>query len=878
MDHGFPFDTRGLWHALSLPQERAKEHLFEEVEFDVSALDKVNADAAHLNDSFFELPPLIADGDPLAAFQLHESSPAPQDTFVPPVLSAKQSDKEPALDIWNTEDVQQPAEVRPPFRTWETFEEKPAGSFVQMCYVSEAGPEAFSAALSARPDRPNDGVLPTDTILRAFANLAVGRSSAFFTWHETEQCFRATLPDVPYFGLSSALSTSLTQSIMDYAVLFRRLQTFSENTGRGTGHCAVLTALRGCVTSVLAAVEGDVSQNLAHVRSLLQLQQVIRRPADVLRLTEQLRRAVEGAQTDEAAAICLYNTVTRLVDTQTEYAAILTLILGEASKPWLISLVADMTAGPVIASSQSGSEEASLENSGDSAASDALIPPMANGLLTCDEQLLIKESRETARLLRQCLLATVSPVAVLDEVLSSVHEFGAPADPDLDDGQSRDQDHWPFTAEPERVVDVSGLDSLVVPEQLDFSRGNTVAAATWGVLASEFKGRMPTRSLAVVPSPFDLIRPAVERHSRTLNRHLLSHLFGACQLRLHLQLQHDFHLLGDGNFVMRLSTALFAARTQTAGRKRGQVPTGEVMGLRLDAREEQRWPPASSELRLTLMGVLTEAYDGEKSDIRHHSGRENLPGGLSFAIRELPDAEIDRVLEADSIYALDFLRLQYAAPAPLDAILTPRMMQWYDDIFRHLLRLLRLQHATKQVHHQLLQEELCPPEALRFSFAALHVIGELMAYTMECGIADSWRKLQQSLDAVEHSLTGPGPASAGVTALRENHQQFLEAVRGRLFLRKKHEALLKALENVLTAALTVSKAVRSGFDDNRRAPLPVEYGVFYQAMTHLTDVLQKQADRHGRTKSGMRPGEDVEMLQLLLMKLDWNEAFSRSTR
>ena len=99
--------------------------------------------------------------------------------------------------------------------------------------------------------------------------------------------------------------------------------------------------------------------------------------------------------------------------------------------------------------------------------------------------------------------------------------------------------------------------------------------------------------------------------------------------------------------------------------------TGEVMGLRLGTTHEERWPPASSELQLTLMGILNETYGkAQASQDSRRANEQALPGALSFAIRQLPEAEIDQVLDPNSLYALDFLRLRYTIGAPLDAIMT----------------------------------------------------------------------------------------------------------------------------------------------------------------------------------------------------------------
>src|SRR6266700_2517773 len=90
-------------------------------------------------------------------------------------------------------------------------------------------------------------------------------------------------------------------------------------------------------------------------------------------------------------------------------------------------------------------------------------------------------------------------------------------------------------------------------------------------------------------------------NATTLRLFLRSH-----QLRTHISLQRQYHLLGDGVFVSSLSSALFSPELETAERRKGTVRSGVHMGLKLGSRTA--WPPASSELRLALMGVLSESY------------------------------------------------------------------------------------------------------------------------------------------------------------------------------------------------------------------------------------------------------------------------------
>ncbi|KFY43748.1 hypothetical protein V495_03793, partial [Pseudogymnoascus sp. VKM F-4514 (FW-929)] len=188
-----------------------------------------------------------------------------------------------------------------------------------------------------------------------------------------------------------------------------------------------------------------------------------------------------------------------------------------------------------------------------------------------------------------------------------------------------------------------------------------------------------------------------------------------------------FSLLGSGVFASRLAHALFDPTLETAERQRGVARQG-VMGLRLGTRGKGRgsgetgsWPPGGSELRLVLAGVLGESYAaispprpnsrpgsaklppapaaafGVAVSAATYNTPATLPGDLSFGVRSMTTAEMEACLDPSSLSALDFLRLVYKPPAPLDAVITPSCLFMYDRAFRALLRCLRVQFVMGEL-------------------------------------------------------------------------------------------------------------------------------------------------------------------------------------
>src|SRR5690606_14844995 len=100
--------------------------------------------------------------------------------------------------------------------------------------------------------------------------------------------------------------------------------------------------------------------------------------------------------------------------------------------------------------------------------------------------------------------------------------------------------------------------------------------------------------------------PVIEAQSSLISRECMRLLFDTHQVRTHIDLLRQYFLFGNGVFCSRLAHALFDPDLSSAERRSGVALSGGTMGLRLSGR--RTWPPASSELRLALMGVLSECY------------------------------------------------------------------------------------------------------------------------------------------------------------------------------------------------------------------------------------------------------------------------------
>ncbi|KAK5722237.1 hypothetical protein LTR17_014340 [Elasticomyces elasticus] len=864
-----PFATDELWRCLHLQPSSGKASLFDDTpEFDLPTLDDSN----------------LISGSPVYKLELLELSAQHEDSKVEldvldgfpssetvESLSTHTNDQH---DIWALNLDSLGDSSRPSLHTWEAFEKKDVANTTRTAYLSEAGSDTFDAALMSSND--STGVRPRNVSLRALCSLALGRSSIFFRWDGIKQSFTQTLGGTPTAGLSVPASDSFTAELMAYAGFYRRLQAYSASGSPRKYQSAVVLALKRSIASVLEAIEGSIVACTQSVHSLLQLQFATRLPRQLLQLLETLKDAVDGANSDEAAICVLSDTIDAVVATNNDFAGVLEAMLTQVSRPWLTRLAGEVGLIDQPHLTSRAAEETAINGDGMSTSimSELPVPLPSNSLFTAEDQTLLHETRATVKLLRTYLPETVRYVGhSLDQVYDSDPVWEAPEQ--QQQHVLLEQDVWASHQAQQQFYGAIDNQMSSTPSISQRGPHDPVHAIASEALTQQHD---PTQDdsadLDTVQKPFDSLRPSIEVQAQRVNRSLLRYLFRDCRLRQHLDIQRAFHCLGSGEFVSRLCTALFSEETQSAERRRGTLSNGKTMGLRLGV-QEQRWPPASSELRLALADVLSEVYYNSQAAVEGGGSRSDLPGGLSFAIRELPEAEIDRVMDAGSIFALDFLRLQYAAPPPLDAVLTPSTMQKYDELFRFMLRMVRAVYMAARIgsdsgHHQ-------PPSvittAARFALEARHVTAMLMSYFVDIGIAAPWLGLQHSLDEVERALEDGHAMKVGISALRDMHEHFLESARGRLFLKRKQQAVRTAIENVLIALFRAVGIVQSETDNPHLALAYEAYSAAVVQLVHLLQaIVNKPSNGHASSDS---KDDDAQMAGMLLAKLNWNEFYDK---
>lgn len=893
LSRGLPFELADIWRRSALQVKDEDQSLFAPLEASFPPLN-LNI-KGHDFDEELIIPPF----DDTDGVQISRDLEPPDIDLASPLSElwdTGQGLPENPGSVWDLDlDLDRPL-AGPRLHTWETFEKKTVPNAERTTYLSEAGFRAFDAALAEHGGKSN-GVLPHNGMLRALCNLALGRASVFFQWDEDKAAFVRTLKDVPISGYSYATCDSFITHVMDYASRYRSIRSSSigMRPKRAAQPCRI--AFNGCVGSVLDAIEERITSWIPQVRSVLQLQALVNRPHELLGMLDQVRHSIDSATSDESIISALSDHIYELASANSSLSGILRTILERTSTPWLETLAIEvgLIDDPAVMITEPPDEGAHASASGPES-STATVPRLSGelpGFMSDEDRSLIHDTTTSSKLLRKTL---PHPTA---------------------DGEARRQFHLALSRDEGRFLH-SGIDRQPSPSsQRAFGNRDSLLEEELFAWASADvqhdllthtnlqMSNLPRNPLsskdilhtAVISycssshqpvdqpiilnldiSPLDRLRPALTAQNHHLNRTILRQLF-ASGLAHHLNLQKSYHFLSSGELTTRLSTALFSQETQSAERKRGTIPTGETMGLRLGAaRSEQRWPPASSELRLTLMDVLTVTYQADYPSLAQRRNSKELPGGLSFSIRELPEQEIERVLDPNSIYALDFLRLQYTAPAPLDAILTPATMQTYDAVFRQLLRLLRALHVTtsltRAASNRQQQTQNAGDQTWRFAQSAHAFISTLLSHMMDMGIAAPWRAFTRRLDAISKGLGDDITAmNVGIESLKSMHTACLDTIRSRLFLRRKQEKLRLAVEEVLSAVLKGAGTLERGDDGAQKVAVEDAERELDEKVKTLLSLLRDAVDKPPKMKAtNVNDGDedDVEMMRILLMRLDWN--------
>lgn len=812
------------------------------------------------DDPFFTIPDLPF--QPLEALPIPTPSQLSKPT--PELLEEIVDDN----DIWLLPE-EPPIKVAN-YQSWDSFDDAKSRE-LHATYITDAGSTVFDAAVSAKRDHllignAGDAVVDAKVYAASLLTLGLGRNSVLFAWNEEKRSFVPTFPRVRISGYTVESLEGLLSVFMDCGVMTKSLQNFVRKAYTKNDSAGRI-ALADAVDSLLIAIQSQLSESASGNQSILQLQTLFRPVHSILTCFQRIVKNVAGSRNDESMLSTVFEEIQLLEHRTDSLRDILIEILTRVSHPWLeftgewLGLRREtglpLTKGGNGKSFVKVTDREWVDDRGlDIQERDyvlnydrvpSFIPPEdARAMFEVGRSLrFLRDLHPNHPLAKADVIASANPpplewkfswqdiVAVESKALqyekdltTAIRAFskGTATTNTVHAGHESDDVAFElnFFGKPEEDMQahmLASIDAFNIPLKED-NTPDRLSSALHSYLNFNHELSSDDTSMFCPPialTPVLAFNPLIAAQARIVNGTSVRMFFNSHNVREHLALQRSFHLLGNGVFSSKLSHALFDPELESAERHRGVARSGGIMGLRLGGRDT--WPPASFELRLALMGVLTESYVSNNPSYEPRAAsylETTLPGDLSFALRDMSEEEIEKCMNADSIEALDFLRLTYKPPRPLEAVITPMILFKYDQLFKLLVRVIRMLYVVSALFRDATDRtsswQGIDYVAQRFRIESHHFVTSVSGYFFDTGIEATWQIFERKLDQVEERINDDDDISLGqnegIDMLRDYHERVVDRIMFALLLRKRQQPVMQLLEDIFGLILQFSKHSR----------------------------------------------------------------------
>lgn len=801
-------------------------------------------------------------------------------------------------DIWALPEVfQKPRTNR--LICWDNFLNKKHEE-PQSGYLSEVNARVFTLIVN-RPATNSSRIIKSDVLLNAAFELNMGRSSGLFQWDTGNNVFRTRWEDIVAIGYSGTLlrNTIATFTIVGGETkklvgLCRDLDTRSQRML--PSRIALLSAAR----CALFTIHKHLEDKRREVSSLLQLSHIVDKVKTLVQVLNTCCNATKTSRSEQEAILYLMKEASAAAVAHSGLDAILQEIFTQVTQPTLEKL--SCAIGLPSTSLNGNSPELAEEGEDYSWL----------GLLSAETSLLISQTRQSLQLLRQCTpqapivqggrrtggstltfnlvyahTATCRQQNFAFEYENTMRSAIVASEP----AGLTARNELSLTGRPLESKDIStpltngpfhlDLDLFSLPTPGEERRQETQLNHEVDI----YLKASSTEDPAPLQLQFDQVlassvAPVIAAQHRLLGYSVLRMLFEKHDLIAHIKIQRDFHLFGHPTFSQRLSTALFDPNQSSGARNR---LTGASTGLRLQNRDT--WPPAGSELRLVLMGILSDSFASSKE-----SAFEN---NISFAIRDMPPEDLEKCREVDSIHALHFLRLQYKAPNHiLETVLSTSILDKYDRVFQHLLLILRLHSVTQSLLRANCRTRGTRGKDLSDQKLILemhHFTTSLADYCQNTAMILCWRPFDELLrnakahiDAKDYDTTLQLVRSQDF--LKTLHEQTLDDILQAMLLRNKQARGLHLLHDLFNlilqfAALKRTQAeagvMQRRVNDNDDTTMKRYEHDFQKHMVGLMEFLRSESKAQAEQKGarvqagiGRSDGKADDPIEHLLLRLD----------
>ncbi|KAL4752415.1 hypothetical protein BDW72DRAFT_211832 [Aspergillus terricola var. indicus] len=796
-------------------------------------------------------------------------------------------------------------------RSWERYHDR---HFIEpvSAYFSESGAKGFDAAIELQNEPEDTGyskcTVRNDVFFQSLFRVGLGWSSMLFRFNKQQQKFERAVKDIRIAGVSALALSGIIDDILRCGNNMQRVRTFIGRVPTAAAEPSALSAFSTAASVIVYTLEKQLLNSFKHISSVLQIRALFQRCAELIGVLVNMMDAVERAGSEARIISSVFKLAAHYAHIYGQMENLFREIVFKVAQPWLTYVESWIGFRPETSASiellTSGRSFVSLEKSGGKGKLSsqerheyAYHPEQMPSFVPSDQAYLIYESGRSLRLLKRYhphhplageqaridspKLACAGTWAELERIQMKAHDYEArlraealkynhngPSEhvTNIEKSDTTESKELPDAFNLFDIDDVRHMTGLLTNDA-------SLEKAKLGQLLDEAEhtveesGKLETNFAPEVTSSLYLsLAPLLSSQALLIDFSCLHLLFKEHNLRDHLLLQWRFQLLGDGYFMSRLSQSLFDPEMESGERKIGVVRSGVHTGLRLGSRDT--WPPASSELRLVLMGILNECYSGEYADGSGNpefEKEQELPGGLSFSIRELTEAEIAKCKNPNAIEALDFLCLQYKPSNVLEVIITQRSLRKYDQIFKQLLRLLRMVSVVKGLirdstarnslsgdTHNILQ---------KFRIDSQHFVLALSDYFFHLAIGSTWQRFRDTLSQIETCLDRGDidatiEAAHSIPKLRAYHEDTLDQMLFALFLSKRQVEIARLLEAIFDTILRFAPLSRMdgthGVRHESEAMVKRLYAVFRKQMSAFVRYLRGLDGARGAVASSSK--------------------------
>ncbi|KAK6346826.1 hypothetical protein TWF696_006934 [Orbilia brochopaga] len=760
--------------------------------------------------------------------------------------------------------------------SWETFLSE--GGYNQTNpFVTESKLHVIDAALQRHIDGDvttdsEKNIIQTEVLIYCLLHLVQGRDSLLFRFNSDKKEFELKRQGLRISGTSVGITERLIAKYRKCGNQLRSLQDFAASvySAESNASCKTRVALAHCVQIVAVAVQHRLTVLFTSIQSLLQFEDLVKIPALILDALLKIVEKVKNKRLDYQLLSVAFEQIQ-----QSEYRSVwlrqlLLLMLQRVTYPWL-TMVSRAIGVP---NEKSASEDDIFEDEGffielaeppprdgdeEPHVDLVFVPANIPSFLIMEEAERIYETARGLRLIRRFypdhpLVADPRNEAYKirwmfswEDILaidleSAVHEKGlqlamqslsltkrsmllklvSRSEEDTESsfkfdcfGKTEDEIHANLATslemmniEPERKFGFEGA--------ADNGLGNEALIVEQTSSQSPAAGKYPP-PLSIT---FSLsLNPMLRAQARLTNMACMRLLFKERNVRDQFELLHSFLLFGDGVYVARLSAALFS-EDLASGKTNSGIRSGIAVGgwgLQLGIRND--WPPASSELRLALMGIMADCFAANIGKKSGYKDNDDLPGGLSFMVREMEEEEEEKCKNPDSLEALDFLQVRYKPSSPFNTVIDSASLVKYDRLFKHLLRIIRMVYVVNQLfgytHIARRNERTTTPNPiiLRFRIEAHFFIFTLAKYMFETGIETIWREFARKLEEIERRLEQYNVSDRygemeSLGQLAAYHNSCLDQMLFTTMLRLRQQPVLDLIEEIFSMVLKFAKMVR----------------------------------------------------------------------